>query len=192
MKAYKNRKQQFCAVLTVIPAVHTENIWSDLSRPVSILYIYAVFSLDGPNQSYCQALCRHPGWQLPHHWAETAWQFWKEVWLKLSLDDNKTNFTFIWASYICIVIPTFVSPSEFYITMVKWVTQERLSVRWVNRAQNMSILSLCDALTGDCEKVRGVLLVALSSSKIYSRHGSVMASFDLSTSETCDDIRKMA
>ncbi|XP_047456351.1 inactive dipeptidyl peptidase 10-like [Mugil cephalus] len=42
--------------------------------------------------------------------------------------------------------------SEFYITMVKWVTQERLGVRWVNRAQNMSILSLCDALTGDCRK----------------------------------------
>nr|XP_020475860.1 inactive dipeptidyl peptidase 10-like isoform X1 [Monopterus albus] len=42
--------------------------------------------------------------------------------------------------------------SKYYVTMVKWVTQERLSVRWVNRAQNMSILSLCDVTTGGCTK----------------------------------------
>ncbi|XP_029980044.1 inactive dipeptidyl peptidase 10-like [Sphaeramia orbicularis] len=42
--------------------------------------------------------------------------------------------------------------NEFYITMVKWVTDEKLAARWVNRAQNMSILSLCDATTGDCIK----------------------------------------
>ncbi|XP_044072620.1 inactive dipeptidyl peptidase 10-like isoform X2 [Siniperca chuatsi] len=42
--------------------------------------------------------------------------------------------------------------SEYYITMVKWVNQERLCVRWVNRAQNMSLLSLCDVTTGDCTK----------------------------------------
>lgn len=38
--------------------------------------------------------------------------------------------------------------------MVKWATPERLSVRWVNRAQNTSILSLCDVTTSACEKVR--------------------------------------
>ncbi|XP_051814855.1 inactive dipeptidyl peptidase 10-like isoform X2 [Acanthochromis polyacanthus] len=48
--------------------------------------------------------------------------------------------------------PDSFEKSEFYITMVKWVTQERLSVRWVNRAQNMSVLSLCDVATGDCTK----------------------------------------
>ncbi|KAI3356568.1 hypothetical protein L3Q82_017769, partial [Scortum barcoo] len=48
--------------------------------------------------------------------------------------------------------PNSFEKSEYYITMVKWVTQERLSVRWVNRAQNMSILSLCDVTTGDCTK----------------------------------------
>uniref|UniRef100_A0A673B3K0 Dipeptidyl-peptidase 10 (Non-functional) n=1 Tax=Sphaeramia orbicularis TaxID=375764 RepID=A0A673B3K0_9TELE len=46
--------------------------------------------------------------------------------------------------------------NEFYITMVKWVTDEKLAARWVNRAQNMSILSLCDATTGDCIKVRNI------------------------------------
>ncbi|KAM9347061.1 inactive dipeptidyl peptidase 10-like [Symphorus nematophorus] len=48
--------------------------------------------------------------------------------------------------------PDSFEKSEYYITMVKWVTQERLSVRWVNRAQNMSILSLCDVVTSDCTK----------------------------------------
>ncbi|XP_071328756.1 inactive dipeptidyl peptidase 10-like [Trachinotus anak] len=48
--------------------------------------------------------------------------------------------------------PDSFEKSEYYITMVKWVAEERLSVRWVNRAQNMSILSLCDVTTGDCTK----------------------------------------
>nr|XP_019955180.1 PREDICTED: inactive dipeptidyl peptidase 10-like [Paralichthys olivaceus] len=48
--------------------------------------------------------------------------------------------------------PDSFEKSEYYITMVKWVTKERLSVRWMNRAQNMSILSLCDVTTADCTK----------------------------------------
>lgn len=52
------------------------------------------------------------------------------------------------------MLPVFVFPSEYYVTMVKWVTPERLSVRWVNRAQNTSILSLCNVTIGDGTKVR--------------------------------------
>uniref|UniRef100_A0A8C3AHJ8 Dipeptidyl-peptidase 10 (Non-functional) n=1 Tax=Cyclopterus lumpus TaxID=8103 RepID=A0A8C3AHJ8_CYCLU len=48
--------------------------------------------------------------------------------------------------------PDSFEKSEYYITMVKWVARDRLSVRWVNRAQNTSILSLCDVTTGDCTK----------------------------------------
>ncbi|KAF7662201.1 hypothetical protein LDENG_00242590 [Lucifuga dentata] len=48
--------------------------------------------------------------------------------------------------------PDSFEKSEYYITMVKWVTEEKLTVRWVNRAQNMSILSLCDVTTGECVK----------------------------------------
>eukprot|EP00064_Thunnus_orientalis_P003779 superscaffoldBa00000322_g3790 len=48
--------------------------------------------------------------------------------------------------------PDSFEKSEYYITMVKWVTQEKLTVRWVNRAQNMSILSLCDVTTEGCTK----------------------------------------
>nr|XP_034959648.1 inactive dipeptidyl peptidase 10-like isoform X5 [Zootoca vivipara] len=39
---------------------------------------------------------------------------------------------------------------EYYITMVKWVGHSRLAVRWLNRPQNMSVLSLCEAATGAC------------------------------------------
>ncbi|KAM7407887.1 hypothetical protein PAMA_003580 [Pampus argenteus] len=48
--------------------------------------------------------------------------------------------------------PDSFEKSEYYITMVKWVTEEKLTARWVNRAQNMSILSLCDVTAGVCTK----------------------------------------
>lgn len=44
--------------------------------------------------------------------------------------------------------------SEFYVTMVKWATSTKLAINWLNRAQNISILTLCEATTGVCTKVR--------------------------------------
>ncbi|XP_041923730.1 dipeptidyl aminopeptidase-like protein 6 isoform X1 [Alosa sapidissima] len=41
---------------------------------------------------------------------------------------------------------------EYYITMVKWATSTKLAVNWLNRAQNISILTLCEATTGVCTK----------------------------------------
>ncbi|KAM4705631.1 A-type potassium channel modulatory protein DPP6 [Rhinophrynus dorsalis] len=41
---------------------------------------------------------------------------------------------------------------EYYITMVKWATSTKVAVNWLNRAQNISILTLCDATTGVCTK----------------------------------------
>ncbi|XP_036086512.1 dipeptidyl aminopeptidase-like protein 6 isoform X3 [Rousettus aegyptiacus] len=41
---------------------------------------------------------------------------------------------------------------EYYITMVKWATSTKVAVNWLNRAQNVSILTLCDATTGVCTK----------------------------------------
>ncbi|ELW69775.1 Dipeptidyl aminopeptidase-like protein 6 [Tupaia chinensis] len=41
---------------------------------------------------------------------------------------------------------------EHYITMVKWATSTKVAVTWLNRAQNVSILTLCDATTGVCTK----------------------------------------
>ncbi|XP_077364842.1 A-type potassium channel modulatory protein DPP6 isoform X2 [Festucalex cinctus] len=42
--------------------------------------------------------------------------------------------------------------SEFYVTMVKWATTTKLAVNWLNRAQNISVLTLCQATTGVCTK----------------------------------------
>ncbi|XP_030194550.1 inactive dipeptidyl peptidase 10 [Gadus morhua] len=41
---------------------------------------------------------------------------------------------------------------EHYITMVTWLTRQQVAVRWVNRAQNTSILTLCDVITAHCVK----------------------------------------
>lgn len=46
-----------------------------------------------------------------------------------------------------------VFASEFYVTMVKWATSTKLAINWLNRAQNISILTLCEATTGVCTKV---------------------------------------
>lgn len=41
--------------------------------------------------------------------------------------------------------------------MVKWATSTKLAVNWLNRAQNNSILTLCEATTGVCIKVKHYL-----------------------------------
>uniref|UniRef100_A0A8C5GLG0 A-type potassium channel modulatory protein DPP6 n=1 Tax=Gouania willdenowi TaxID=441366 RepID=A0A8C5GLG0_GOUWI len=41
---------------------------------------------------------------------------------------------------------------EYYVTMVKWATSTKLAINWLNRAQNISILTLCQATTGVCTK----------------------------------------
>ncbi|KAK2849925.1 hypothetical protein Q7C36_008708 [Tachysurus vachellii] len=48
--------------------------------------------------------------------------------------------------------PSSLEKSEYYISMVRWVTEEHVTVRWLNRAQNTSILTVCDIHTGKCER----------------------------------------
>uniref|UniRef100_A0A8D0B2R5 Inactive dipeptidyl peptidase 10-like n=1 Tax=Sander lucioperca TaxID=283035 RepID=A0A8D0B2R5_SANLU len=43
--------------------------------------------------------------------------------------------------------------SDFYITMVKWLGNTHLAVRWVNRPQNASVLTVCEATIGVCLQV---------------------------------------
>ncbi|MED6256051.1 Inactive dipeptidyl peptidase 10, partial [Ataeniobius toweri] len=43
---------------------------------------------------------------------------------------------------------------EHYVTMVKWISKTKTAVRWLNRAQNVSILTVCDTTTGACVTVR--------------------------------------
>ncbi|KAJ1175602.1 hypothetical protein NDU88_000889, partial [Pleurodeles waltl] len=41
---------------------------------------------------------------------------------------------------------------DYYITMVKWVSNTKTVVRWLNRPQNVSILTVCETTTGACSK----------------------------------------
>ncbi|XP_067108979.1 inactive dipeptidyl peptidase 10-like isoform X3 [Osmerus mordax] len=41
---------------------------------------------------------------------------------------------------------------EHYVTMVTWISKTKTAVRWLNRAQNISILTVCDTTTGACVK----------------------------------------
>uniref|UniRef100_A0A6Q2XUI8 A-type potassium channel modulatory protein DPP6 n=1 Tax=Esox lucius TaxID=8010 RepID=A0A6Q2XUI8_ESOLU len=55
---------------------------------------------------------------------------------------------------------------EFYVTMVKWATTTKLAVNWLNRAQNISMLTLCEATTGVCSKV-----CACNEEPLFSKDG---------------------
>uniref|UniRef100_A0A8C2K9Y4 Dipeptidyl-peptidase 6b n=1 Tax=Cyprinus carpio TaxID=7962 RepID=A0A8C2K9Y4_CYPCA len=55
---------------------------------------------------------------------------------------------------------------DYYITMVKWATSTKLAVNWLNRAQNNSILTLCEATTGICTKMR-----VTNDPPLFSRNG---------------------
>ncbi|XP_037331402.2 inactive dipeptidyl peptidase 10-like isoform X1 [Pungitius pungitius] len=40
---------------------------------------------------------------------------------------------------------------DFYVTMVTWISNTHLAVRWINRPQNASVLTECDATIGVCK-----------------------------------------
>ncbi|KAG7472006.1 hypothetical protein MATL_G00104060 [Megalops atlanticus] len=46
--------------------------------------------------------------------------------------------------------PDSLRTRSYYISMVKWVSSTQLVVRWLNRPQNQSVLSVCEATTGAC------------------------------------------
>ncbi|KAJ8350586.1 hypothetical protein SKAU_G00257160 [Synaphobranchus kaupii] len=41
---------------------------------------------------------------------------------------------------------------DHYVVMVKWISTTKAAVRWLNRAQNVSILTVCDTNIGVCIK----------------------------------------
>uniref|UniRef100_A0A672SCC4 Dipeptidyl aminopeptidase-like protein 6 n=1 Tax=Sinocyclocheilus grahami TaxID=75366 RepID=A0A672SCC4_SINGR len=59
---------------------------------------------------------------------------------------------------------------DYYITMVKWATSTKLAVNWLNRAQNNSILTLCEATTGICTKKR-LVTASVNEPPLFSRDG---------------------
>lgn len=125
--------------------------WGGVSCVISSSLLCVVFTPDGSNQPFGPSPRGHSGRQLHHHWTEASGQFGEEV---LPLSSNSRWVTEGPNSDLHL-LPSLFSCSDVYVTMVKWATAEKLSVRWVNRAQNTSILSLCDVTTSACEKVRG-------------------------------------
>ncbi|XP_045912487.1 inactive dipeptidyl peptidase 10 isoform X1 [Micropterus dolomieu] len=50
------------------------------------------------------------------------------------------------------VPPDSLRARDSYISMVTWISSTRLAVRWLNRAQNQSVLCVCEATTGACSE----------------------------------------
>ena len=44
---------------------------------------------------------------------------------------------------------------EYYLTSAQWVTNQRICAVWTVRAQNLSLISFCDAGPWHCQTVRG-------------------------------------
>uniref|UniRef100_A0A3B3WNV7 Dipeptidyl peptidase like 10 n=1 Tax=Poecilia mexicana TaxID=48701 RepID=A0A3B3WNV7_9TELE len=65
---------------------------------------------------------------------------------------------------------------EHYVSMVKWISKTRTAVRWLNRAQNVSILTVCDTTTGACvtrhEESSELWLSKQNQQPVFSRDGS--------------------
>ncbi|XP_026570396.1 inactive dipeptidyl peptidase 10 [Pseudonaja textilis] len=65
---------------------------------------------------------------------------------------------------------------EYYITMVKWVSNTKTVVRWLNRPQNLSILTVCETTTGACsmkyEFTSEVWLSKQNEEPVFSKDGN--------------------
>uniref|UniRef100_A0A3B5AFQ4 Dipeptidyl peptidase like 10 n=1 Tax=Stegastes partitus TaxID=144197 RepID=A0A3B5AFQ4_9TELE len=63
---------------------------------------------------------------------------------------------------------------EHYVTMVKWISKTKTSVRWMNRAQNISILTVCDTTTGACrhEESSELWLSKQNQEPVFSKDGN--------------------
>ncbi|MBN3307412.1 DPP10 peptidase, partial [Amia calva] len=48
--------------------------------------------------------------------------------------------------------PDSLKAREHYVVMVKWISNTKTAVRWINRPQNISILTVCDTTIGACSK----------------------------------------
>uniref|UniRef100_A0AAY4CY42 Uncharacterized protein n=1 Tax=Denticeps clupeoides TaxID=299321 RepID=A0AAY4CY42_9TELE len=51
-----------------------------------------------------------------------------------------------------LMLPDSLKLREHYVVMVKWISNTHTAVRWLNRTQNVSILTVCDATVGVCVK----------------------------------------
>ncbi|KAJ6665444.1 hypothetical protein lerEdw1_003284, partial [Lerista edwardsae] len=65
---------------------------------------------------------------------------------------------------------------EYYIMLVKWVSNTKTVVRWLNRPQNLSILTVCETTTGACSMkydcTSEVWLSKQNEEPVFSKDGS--------------------
>ncbi|XP_037121634.1 inactive dipeptidyl peptidase 10 isoform X2 [Syngnathus acus] len=73
--------------------------------------------------------------------------------------------------------PDSVRARDGYISMVTWTSSTRLAVRWLNRAQNQSVLCVCEATTGACSEKHKMTMDVMHSQwqdvPLFSDDGSV-------------------
>ncbi|XP_049610417.1 inactive dipeptidyl peptidase 10 isoform X2 [Syngnathus scovelli] len=73
--------------------------------------------------------------------------------------------------------PDSVRARDGYISMVTWTSSTRLAVRWLNRAQNQSVLCVCEATTGACSEKHKMAMDVMHSQwqdvPLFSGDGSV-------------------
>ncbi|KAM4626590.1 inactive dipeptidyl peptidase 10 isoform 2-T2 [Discoglossus pictus] len=75
-----------------------------------------------------------------------------------------------------LVPPDSLRSRDYYITMLKWISNTRTAVRWLNRMQNISILTVCETTTGACSKkyevTSEVWLPKQNEEPVFSNDGS--------------------
>lgn len=62
---------------------------------------------------------------------------------------------------------------EYYFTKVAWQDDSHVMIAWSNRAQNMSIISICDAESADCH----VVCPLLAKSTAFLKGQTVMSPY---------------
>ncbi|XP_028265552.1 inactive dipeptidyl peptidase 10 [Parambassis ranga] len=73
--------------------------------------------------------------------------------------------------------PDSLRARDSYISMVTWISSTRLAVRWLNRAQNQSVLCVCEATTGACSEKHKMNMDIMQNQRqdvpLFSGDGSV-------------------
>ncbi|XP_023193783.1 inactive dipeptidyl peptidase 10-like [Xiphophorus maculatus] len=73
--------------------------------------------------------------------------------------------------------PDSLRSRENYISMVSWISSTRLAVRWLNRAQNQSVLCVCEATTGACSEKHKMAMDMMQNQRqdlpLFTSDGSV-------------------
>ncbi|XP_032375937.1 inactive dipeptidyl peptidase 10 isoform X2 [Etheostoma spectabile] len=73
--------------------------------------------------------------------------------------------------------PDSLRARDSYISMVTWISSTRLAVRWLNRAQNQSVLCVCEATTGACSEKHKMAMDLMQNQRqdvpLFSADGAV-------------------